>query len=441
MKNIILFLAFFICTFIFAQKNVLIFHASVGLGHTQSANAVAEDLKKRYPESKVTVVDLRDLMMPLGNEFLDLSYEKFLLKFPNFFDQVFRQGMGTLGDQDKYKSIGEFPSVGLFSPEKIAEKVKRINPDVIFSTFSSGTEVLVHLRNNKKIRNIPLLWMHTDLIDETYFARIPLEIEMAFVGDPFLKEKWIARGVPADRVMVTGMPINEKFKVATSKKELSLFRKQKNLNLNVRTILITGGGAGIGNYEVMVKSLLKEFEGEKLQIIAVCGDSEKNFNDLEILKKNLSSDIKMIVTKRIKQEELIKYIEVSDGVISKTGGMTPMELFFKKKAIVLFDYLGGQERYNANFYNDNGHASVTRNEAEVGKLMNNLLSDPELLKKQLAVQQNFCANNQCSRIVDEIMREDLKVKPALNMKIRLSTEGDAARPKSLLLSCVKYFLP
>ncbi len=441
MKNIFCFILFFFSYTLFAQKNVLIFHASVGLGHTQSANAVAEDIKNRYPESTVTVLDLRELMMPFGNDFLDLSYEKFLLKFPNLFDQVFRQGMGTMGDQDKYKSIGEFPSVGLFSPAKIAEEVHRVNPDVIFSTFSSGTEVLVHLRNTQKIKNIPLLWMHTDLIDETYFARIPLEIEMAFVGDPFLKEKWSQRGVPADRVMVTGMPINEKFKVPLSASELKKFRKEKKLSAAIRTILITGGGAGIGNYKVMVESLLKEFSGEKLQIIAVCGDSEKNFNDLEKLNKTLPQDIKMIVTKRIKQEELIKYIEASDGVISKTGGMTPMELFFKQKAIVLFDYLGGQERYNANFYNDNGHAFVTRKEAEVGKLMNNLLSNPALLKKQLAVQQNFCANNQCSRIADEIMREDLKVKPALNMKIRLSTEGDAERPKSLLLSCVKYFLP
>lgn len=420
----------------YAGPKILLIHGSVGMGHTAAANGIAADIKLKNPNAEVIIKDLRDFMDPamkkIGNDVYDV-----LTKYtPQFYDETFRDYMDSGA---RVLSIGDMSLTDQFHPEKVLKYVDEVVPDVIISTFPSATEVLVRLRDKGQLTNTPIGWVHTDLVDETYFARMPLQIDMAFVATPRLEKSWVKRGVPDDRVIASGMPLNPEVLKAPDPVAVAAFRAEKGLKTDTKTILILGGSNGVGDYKLMVEKIVAEFPNQPLQIVAVCGRSKQNFKALAGIKQAMAKvGVEITIEELVKQPVLFKYMESSDVIVSKTGGLTPMELFYKRKPLVLLDINGGQERYNANDFSDTGLATVTRDQREVGREVKALLSDPALAQGQIQKQIEFSQTNQPGKIADWALSKPT-AKEALNKSVYLDMSPDYPRPKGLFWDCRRVF--
>lgn len=417
-------------------KRVLLIHGSVGMGHTAAATGIAADLKSRDPSMIIDVKDLRDFI-PSAIRGLDTKFYDILTqKFPWLYDQGFRDYMETGA---RAPSLGKMPSIALFPPKKVEKYIDDFHPDVIISTYPFATEVLALLREQGKLSGTPIGWVHTDLVDETYFARMPLQVDMAFVGIPEIRDAWIKRGVPPYRVTATGMPLNPKVSDPPDTELMGKLRSEHGLDKSVLTILIMGGSNGVGDYPLMAKKVFEAFPDRPVNLIAVCGRNEKHFKDLHEMQKILSSGQKIVATKLIPQNELFAYMNIADGIISKTGGLTPMELFYRKKPIVFLDINGGQEKYNADVFSAVGLAELTQDQKQVGTLLKGLFNDPEKLSKQIQRQQLFCDNNCPTKIADWVMSEP-SAQEMIHKKVTLLKNGDYPRPQGFYWKCSRALM-
>ena len=412
-------------------KRVLLIHGSVGMGHTAAAKGIAEDLKSRDPKIEIEIKDLRDFLSPTMRMIDNRIYDILTQKFAWLYDQGFRDYMESGA---RAKSIGNLPLGGMFPALKVEKYINDFHPDLIISTFPSATEVLIKLRDQGKLTTTPIGWVHTDLVDETYFAKMPLQVDMAFVGIPEIEQAWIKRGVPRDRVMTTGMPLNPRVTDPPNSELIGKLRTEHKLDKSVLTVLIMGGSNGVGDYPLMVKELFKAFPGKPINIIAVCGRNEKHFKTLNEMKSKLESHQKIITTKLIPQNELFAYMNIADGIISKTGGLTPMELFYRKKPLVFLDINGGQEKYNADVFKAVGLAEITKDQKQVGVLLKGLLSNPGQAEKQTERQLLFCENNCPTKIADWVMSNP-EAKSMMNQLITLRKDGDYPRPRGFFWKC------
>jgi processive 1,2-diacylglycerol beta-glucosyltransferase len=412
-------------------KKTLIIYGSIGMGHLAAANGIAADLRARYPHIEIEMLDLKSFLDPRLTGVQNWSYDFLTQRMPGFYDEYFRFYMER-GQIEP--TLGNMPNGQAFDPLRLKDFLEKSKPDLIFSTFPQAIESLVYLRDRGLFRDIPVGWLHTDLVDETYFARFPLAIDMAFVPTPRLAESWIARGVPADRVLASGMPLNPAVQVEPDPEVLNAFRVKHRLDPDDRTILLIGGSNGVGDFPRMVKSMVKSFSDEPIQIIAVCGRNKKHVRKLTALRRSLPPNVKLIIEGLIPQPDLFNYMRVSHAIISKTGGLTPMELYYRQKILVLLDINGGQEKYNADEFADENLARVIRDQGSVGQELRDLFDNVNLQEDQIERQKRFCKDNCPTKIADWIASNP---DPKPELVIPLNTDRDYSRPKGVFWWCVR----
>ena len=414
-------------------KKILLFHVTLGMGTTTAAQGIADDLKARYPGVEVVLKDIREFSNPTWSDLSKKSYQLLTGVFPGLYDDLYLDYMAV---GRSAKSIGDMPLLKQFRPQRVLSYIEEEKPDVILSTYHVATEVLIALRNQGKLKNIPIGGIHTDLVDETYFAKIALEIDMEFVATPEIRMSWLKRGVPEDRILATGMPLNPKVFAAVNLAAVSAFRSQKGLDSSKKMVLILGGSNGVGDYPLMVKGLDESFRGEPLQIVAVCGRNDLHVKNLTALQNKLAPGHELQITKLIPQNELFLYTQAADLIISKTGGLTPIELFYRKKPLILLDINGGQEGYNADFFAKAGLARVLKDQSKVGENAKSLLSSELETEAQTLRQAKFCEHH-CSGQISDWAMSDPVVKPAIHHLIHLDTSPDLPPPSALVWRCAR----
>jgi processive 1,2-diacylglycerol beta-glucosyltransferase len=142
-----------------------------------------------------------------------------------------------------------------------------------------------------------------------------------------------------------------------------------------------------------------------VQIIAVCGKNKIQKLKLKEYKINLSQNIKLKILGLVPHNELMALMSFSDVVITKAGGVTPIEVIKISSALVLLNVIAGYERKNALFLKNLGVAKLADNTEEVGKYANAILSSNEEKEKLYKAQEEFRKNFNEEKIVDFLLDE------------------------------------
>lgn len=178
----------------------------------------------------------------------------------------------------------------------IRKRIKSYNPDVVISVHPLMTNVPVV--SCAKIgaetgRHLPIFTVVTDLASGhcLWFAN---GVEKMFIASDQIRALAKSRGkVPDDKLVQTGLPIRNDFSVqaealgdrmsSSGKHHQKSVRCTLGLDPEKKTILLMGGGEGVGALSKIVDSLYVELveKGIDASIVVVCGRNEK-------LKKKLA---------------------------------------------------------------------------------------------------------------------------------------------------------
>ena len=167
-------------------------------------------------------------------------------------------------------------------------------------------------------------------------------------------------------MVVSGIPVNEKFYVEKDKKEA---KEELGLNPNVFTIMIMfGGGHWAGGFKIF-KELIEIVQNRNVQIIMINGRNKEGFN--KVAKMHFPDNIKVINVGFTNQVDL--YMSASDIMLNKAGGSSCTEIINKKLPMIVTEILPAQEKHNLKFLKEKGIVKSFKNKKELKEIIFDLM--------------------------------------------------------------------
>ncbi len=343
-------------------KRILILYASAGHGHEKAAEAVLEACRESGAEAHA--VDTLRLAPGFFGNFYRQTY-LVQIKYMPWLWGVFYYSFDVSRVYAVMRWIRRF--VNSMTSKRLEKLILDEKPDTIIATHFLSVEVVSRLKEKGKTL-AKIIAVITDYLPHHVWTANCVDLYAVALAET--KEALTRWGIAADKIKVTGIPVEKKFleNIATEPA-----RRRLMLDPNLFTALITSGGAGIGSLRELVEGLtaLKQ----PVQILAVCGTNKTLFQDLSAESRRYSS--LKVFSFVDNMEELMA---ASDLVIGKGGGLTLTESFSKGKPVILFQSIPGQEARNAFCVQKYGAGFVAESAREAISKVSELLESPEKLE-------------------------------------------------------------
>lgn len=242
-------------------------------------------------------------------------------------------------------------------------------PDWIVGTHFFPMEVAAFLKRKGRL-SARLVTVITDYLPHALW--IAPGVDRYVVGSARAKEDLQHRGVPAEQIHLLGIPVDPKFSQRADRLTSS---RRLGLDPDRFTILIGSGGGGNGPVPSLVKAL--RVVPESLQLVVVTGTNAALLRELEELRPNIPHPMKICGFVHNMEE----WMDASDLMISKPGGVTCAEAMAKGMPLLLYAPIPGQESRNAAVLEAMGTALFARSIAEIPPLVQALRADPKRLSQ------------------------------------------------------------
>lgn len=360
-------------------KKIVIFYSSIGYGHISAAQAIRDEIHRQSRNTVVVLQDIRAFMHPVWRSVDERLYWFVASNLPECFESLFH-AMQTRGN--RIPSLSMLPTD--YPEEKVLAYLTQQAPDVILSTHYGAAQVLGTLREKGFLAQRRTGWLHTDFF-EGYFPRVSKLIDRTFLAHPELESRWLAAGVPADKVITSGMPVQAE---AVSADVRQGIRARLGLSPDIPTLTLAGGKEGRGDYAAIIDSVMRHVPGS-LQIIAACGANARLRARLEELRGSLPLRLTLKVMGLVPRADMMACMGAADVLITKAGGLTPAEAFTIGVPTILLDVISGHERENAALFVRQGLASFAGNAEDAGRQVEDILSDPARREAILAAQRQY----------------------------------------------------
>ncbi|MDQ0202754.1 MGDG synthase family glycosyltransferase [Pectinatus haikarae] len=364
------------------QKNILIVTASIGSGHNKAAAAVNNELKNRYPSAKINVVDFMSPETAYLNDLLKEIYLKMLDFIPALYEFLYNFTSGRM----KGSSIQVL--LAYFMKHNMASIIEKYRADIIICTHPFPCAAASYLKSKKKT-DAMLFTVVTDFCLHQIW--IYKNVDMYFIAHEGLKQELLERGIGAERVAVTGIPINKVFSEQFDKNALLT---KFELNNNTPIILIMGGGLGLGSVKYALEAL--ENLAMPMQILVVAGANISLWSEVNCHIAHSRHLIKVWGY----SHNINELMAISTLLISKPGALTISEAMARELPMVLHAPIPGPESENATYLADNGVAIWVQKKEHISETVKEILTDKERLLWMKQNARNLKEPYAASKIVD-----------------------------------------
>ena len=322
---------------------ILILSASIGSGHTRAADALAQALAQH----DVEVIDFMSASVSKFNELLKRLYLSILALVPDLYDRIYRlAGARRIGPTLMY-----LPFNRLISARK---------PDVIICThpFPEAAASLWKFLHVRSAGQFLLAAVLTDYsLHEIWLYS---EVDVYFVAMVEMKRELERHAQRRQKIFALGIPI------------ASSFARARRSTVE-RTVMIMGGGLGLGSIERTLREL--ETIEKVLKITVVGGRNEKLIERLKGFKSKHELEVLGYV------DNVLELMSRAAVLITKPGALTMTEAFAIGLPMILHAPIPGPEALNAKYAVDNGAARSIGDGESVKSIVEELLSEPSKLER------------------------------------------------------------
>ena len=365
------------------MKRVLILTASYGSGH----NAAARCLVRAFERERcaVTVVDhFRELVSPLFERASRALYYAMLRRAPLLWSIGY--ALGDWMASDSPLALG----VTRLGARRLAALLESLWPDAVVTTHATPATAMSSLVAQGR-RTPPHTSVVTDFVAHSQW--IARHIDCYCVAADEVKHEFIARGIPAQRIVVTGMPVREEFAEPV---DPAAARAALGLSDRAPVVLAMAGSRGsLGRLPDVARAL--DAVERPLQGLLVCGHDRYLKRKLERL-----TDGTRVRTLGY-TDDVRRLMVAADLLVTKAGGLTLAEAMAAELPVLAYGSLPGQERRNERFAARAGIGLVARSYLELVHLLDRALGDPDLLERLRARIRRVRRPDATQRIVAAVL--------------------------------------
>ncbi len=371
-------------------RRVLFLMSDTGGGHRSAAEAIAGALVNDFPERyHVTLVDVieRTAIVPFNH------VAEWYLPFTTYAEFLWRLLFYLTNNRVVVRGSRRF--VDLLMGRSLRRLLREQSADLVVSVHP-----VLNAAPQRALRatgsHAPFVTVVTDLFSAHRIWFNPA-VDLTIVPTDGARDVGLRCGVRPENMKVVGLPVSLQF--LENRKSKAEYRVELGLDLERTTVLIVGGGEGMGRIFDIVRAV--DAARLPLQLVVIAGRNQKLYRRLQAFEWLGPVRVQGFVT------NMSAWMSASDLIITKAGPGTISEALACGLPILLSGFLPGQEEGNVTFVQESGVGILCENPAEIARTLVGWLSPADhtlahfaACAKQLARPQ---AAQEIARILDEIL--------------------------------------
>jgi processive 1,2-diacylglycerol beta-glucosyltransferase len=344
-------------------RRVLILAAGIGSGHNIAAGVLESCFRDAPGVDAVQRLDILESTNEVYRTLYDDGYFALVDAVP------WLVGWGYDANDPPFKLAHWTSLWDRINTTATSTAIKAFRPDIVVCTHFLPTR-LVSLMLARGVLEARLAVVTTDYDFQGLW--LSSTFNHFFVARDETKAHMAAIGVPADRITVSGIPVQPGLGDPVDRK---VVLQRYELRPDRPILLISAGAAG-GAYTQTIVQQTFRMEND-FQAVVVCGRNEQ-----------LKSQIEGLVALRRNRYRVLGYTSDMPGLmrtatlfVGKPGGLTSSECMAAGLPMILIHPIPGQEVRNSDFLLEEGAALRCNYETTVGYKIDQLLAEPDRIMR------------------------------------------------------------
>ncbi len=343
------------------KKRVLILSTSAGTGHVRAAQALEKEFARDSRVDRVIHEDALTFTNGLFRDFYSKLYLKLARSAPEVLGWVYK------ASDEPWKGEVARAHFERLNMRKLIKFIRGFDPHLTVCTHFMPAGIISHLLEKGKLETHHSIVV-TDM--DCHAMWLTRSFHRYFVAIDETKAHLEALGLPAERITVSGIPIDPVFSEPVDR---TAVRTALGLDPQKVTLLLSAGALGLGPTELIVERL-KHLRNDT-QTIVICGRSEEVMTRVRAAAGEDRTRF-CILGYTDRMHELM---HSSDLFIGKPGGLTTSEALACGLPMAVFSPIPGQEERNADHLLEE-NAGIRCNELTTMPFkIDRLLDDPARL--------------------------------------------------------------
>ncbi len=374
------------------NKKIVLLYGDTGGGHRSAAQSIQQGLK-------IVCGDALDVQLANGLMKVPPLISAFTDTYPTWVNHArMLYALGFHATNNRRRIIA-LRSVLEPISEKTADNIVENNPaDVYVSVHPLfGQSIPAALKRLGK--TTPFIHVVTDLVTG-HAAHYVTDADHIIVPTAESRREALRNFVPRRKISVTGQPVSPDFAKRIGKRDE--VRRQLGLDDNLLTVLLIGGGDGMGRLEITARHL--GLSNLPVQLLVVCGRNQTVKENLEFINPRVPMRIMGFVN------NIPELMGASDVLITKAGPGTISEAFIAGLPIILYDAVPGQEEGNVDFVVDSGAGAWCPAPWSLERRLKTWIANPQQLaraRKASAALARPDSAVEIARIIRRFAQEDV----------------------------------
>ena len=347
-------------------KKVLILSASAGTGHVRAAAALETVCRNTPGIGEVVNVDALSFTNKLFRDFYSKLYLALAQDAPTLL------GWWYDTSDEPWKTDKMRLLLDRLNTRPLVRLISKLQPDITVCTHFMPAEIISHLIT-KKVIQAKLSIVVTDY--DFHAMWLSRAFHRYFVALDETKAYLTLLGFPAERVTVSGIPVDPSF---GRQKDRPSIRKKLGLHTDRPVVVVSAGALGVNPAEQVVKSLRQV--AQKIQVAVICGKNPEAKERVELeVARGPATGVEFLVKGYV--EDMPEWMAAADLLISKPGGMTSAEAMASNLPMAIYDPIPGQEERNSDQLLEKGVAIKCNEITTLGYKVGRLLADPDRMQR------------------------------------------------------------
>ncbi len=370
-------------------KRIILMYISEVSGHHNATLAIEKAIHILEPSAEVLNINAFNYTNPLAEKITNSIYMGIIKVAPKIWDYLYDNPKIVKRIEKAKKNIHKANS------PKLKKLFDKFNPDLVICTqaFPCGMVAAYKLTYGS---SLPLIAVLTDYVPHSYW--IYDNVDYYITPSEDVSRRLVNKGVSAAKVKSLGIPFDPNFSEPLDKEKI--MRKFK-LNPGIPTVLIMGGGQGLGPIKTIVR-VMEKAKGD-IQEIVVTGTNEKLY---KALKRRIKRYKKRIMLFGYAQH-INELMHAADIVVSKPGGVTTSEVLAKGKPMIIIKPLPGQEANNTKYLIEKGAAIKLDDPKKINLIIDELINNPHKLNRLSEVARSISKPNSSLDIARFILKKSM----------------------------------
>lgn len=349
-----------------AGKTILVLSVPAGAGHTRVAEAIRRCAIDEYGGATVVHLDAMAFATPRLRKVYTDVYLGLIKRAPSLWRHVYQW-------TDRLRPNGWLNRlrrrIEAHDSRPLLAEIAALAPDIIICTHFQPAELLSR-RIACGLLRCPVWVQVTDF--DLHRMWVHPHIAGYFAGNDEVAFRMREVGIPAQAIHVAGIPTMPAFSRHHERAECA---RDIGLDPGRTTLLLMGGGAGLGGLSRVAQRLLA-IPGD-FQLIVLAGRNAAELAALRMLAMQFPGRL----APQGYTDQVERLMACADLVITKPGGATTAECLAMGLPMIVNAPIPGQEEHNANFVLEQGAALAASDLPGLEYRVRHLLAHPAKLEE------------------------------------------------------------